>query len=59
MKSRRFSHRNNNNEFVNNHKSVNQRSEYLAELAKRKAKNNELVKMMKISQFYDEILEDV
>jgi hypothetical protein len=56
MKSRRFSY---NNEFVKHHKSVNQRSEYLAELAHRKAKNNELVKMMKISQFYDEILEDV
>jgi hypothetical protein len=59
MKSRRYYNRNSNHEYIKDHKSIDHKSDYLAALAKRTANNNELVKMMKISQFYDEIMEDV
>jgi len=59
MKSDRIYNRNSFKDNYKLHKSVDHRSEYLAGLAKRKSKNKELLKMMKMSQFYDELLEDV
>jgi hypothetical protein len=59
MKSDRIYNRYNIHDNSKLYKSVDQKSEYLAELAKRKVKNREKLKMMRMSQFYDELLEDV
>jgi hypothetical protein len=59
MKRDRVDVRVNHSQSIKSIKPVDQKSAYLAELVKRNANNKMKINMMKISHFYDEILEDV
>lgn len=59
MKRDRGGMRVNNSQSLKAIKSVDQKSAYLAELVKRNTSNKTKINLMKISHFYDEILEDV
>ena len=59
MKRDRVDVRVNNSQRIKSIKPFDQKSAYLAELVKRNANNKTKINMMKISHFYDEILEDV